>query len=90
MRKIHVLGTGCPKCGQLEANVRMAGAAHGEQVIVIKVSDIREIMAFGVMITPAIVELWRENAPAKVEITQYGATEATYLEIFGPDRQSRR
>ncbi len=55
MRKIHILGTGCPKCGQLEANVRMAGAAFDEQVIVSKVSDIREIMAFGVMITPAIV-----------------------------------
>jgi small redox-active disulfide protein 2 len=55
MRKIHVLGTGCPKCGQLEANVRMAGAAYDEQVIVVKVGEIREIMEFGVMITPAIV-----------------------------------
>ncbi len=55
MRKIHVLGTGCPKCNQLETNARMAAKGRSEQVIVSKVSEIAEIMEFGVMTTPALV-----------------------------------
>jgi small redox-active disulfide protein 2 len=55
MRKIHVLGTGCPKCNQLEENVRMAARTRSEQVIVSKVTEIKEILDFGVMITPALV-----------------------------------
>ncbi len=55
MRKIHVLGTGCPKCNQLEANARMAAKGRSEQVIVQKVTEIKEILDFGVMVTPALV-----------------------------------
>ncbi|MFC1572399.1 thioredoxin family protein [Candidatus Eisenbacteria bacterium] len=53
MEKIQVLGTGCPKCNQLEQNARMAVHQLGLPVEVVKVSDINEIMQFGVMITPA-------------------------------------
>ncbi len=55
MRKIHVLGTGCPKCNQLEENVRMAAKTRSEQVIVSKITEIKEILDFGVMMTPALV-----------------------------------
>ncbi|MBC8367725.1 thioredoxin family protein [bacterium] len=55
MRKIHVLGTGCPKCNQLEMNVRVAASSRSEQVIVSKVTEIKEILEFGVRITPALV-----------------------------------
>ena len=55
MRKIQILGPGCAKCDELEKNVRAAVARSGAQVEVEKVTDIKEIMGFGVMLTPALV-----------------------------------
>ena len=55
MRKIRILGPGCAKCDELEKNVRAAVARSGAQVEVEKVTDIKEIMGFGVMLTPALV-----------------------------------
>jgi len=52
--KIQVLGPGCPKCRQLEANAKEALRLLGMNDPVEKVSDIREIMKFGVMMTPAL------------------------------------
>lgn len=52
--KVQILGTGCPKCKQLEANARQAVAEMNVQVEVVKIEDIREIMSFGVMTTPAL------------------------------------
>ncbi|MCB1163709.1 MAG: thioredoxin family protein [Candidatus Krumholzibacteriia bacterium] len=54
MRTVQILGTGCPKCRQLEANAREAAAAAGDGWQVEKVSDLKAIMAFGVMMTPAL------------------------------------
>jgi small redox-active disulfide protein 2 len=54
MKKVQVLGTGCAKCNQLAENARMAVHQLGLQCEVVKVSDIKEIMDFGVMITPAL------------------------------------
>ena len=53
--KIQVLGTGCAKCKQLTVNAEKAVAQLGLKVPVEKVEDIREIMKFGVMSTPALV-----------------------------------
>ncbi len=53
--KIQVLGTGCTKCKQLTANAEAAVAALGLGVPVEKVEDLREIMKFKVMSTPALV-----------------------------------
>jgi len=53
--KIQVLGTGCAKCKQLTTNAEKAVAALGIQATVEKVEDVREIMKFGVMTTPALV-----------------------------------
>ena len=53
--KVQVLGTGCPKCGQLIANVEAAVAESGVDAEVEKVEDIKQILAFGVMMTPALV-----------------------------------
>ncbi|NLP05611.1 thioredoxin family protein [Candidatus Fermentibacteria bacterium] len=56
MRDIKVLGTGCPKCLKLTENVSQALERAGLQgVTVEKVSDIKDIMKFGVMMTPALV-----------------------------------
>ena len=52
--KIQVLGPGCPKCRQLESNAKEALRLLGMNDPVEKVGDIREIMKFGVMMTPAL------------------------------------
>ena len=54
MKKIQVLGTGCPKCKKLAENADAAAKAMGIEYELIKVTDINEIMVFGVMITPAL------------------------------------
>jgi small redox-active disulfide protein 2 len=53
--RIQVLGTGCAKCKQLTASAERAVAELGLGVPVEKVEDIREIMKFKVMSTPALV-----------------------------------
>lgn len=53
--KIKILGTGCPKCKKLEENVRKALDDVGIKADVVKVTDINEIVKYGVMSTPAIV-----------------------------------
>jgi len=52
--KIEVLGTGCPKCQATLRNVERAVKELGIQAEIIKVDDIAEIAARGVMITPAL------------------------------------
>ena len=64
--KIQVLGTGCPKCKQLTANAEEAVKQMGLDVPVEKVTEISEIMKFGVMVTPAIVVDGEVKAAGKV------------------------
>ena len=52
--KIAILGTGCPKCRQMVEVVRKAVEKSGMDVAISKVEDIREIMKFKVMATPAL------------------------------------
>jgi small redox-active disulfide protein 2 len=52
--KIQILGTGCPKCKQLAANAQAAIESAGLEAEIEKVTDINEIMGFGVMMTPAL------------------------------------
>jgi small redox-active disulfide protein 2 len=52
---IKVLGTGCAKCHQLEENVRKAVEELGLDATVEKVENIKDIMKYGVMKTPALV-----------------------------------
>ena len=55
MKKIQVLGTGCPKCKQLAANVEQAANELGIECELIKVTDINEIIKLGVMMTPGLL-----------------------------------
>ena len=55
MKKIEVLGSGCPKCRKLEAMVRDAVAKHGLEAKVTHVKDMAKILEYGVMLTPALV-----------------------------------
>ncbi|EKE21098.1 MAG: redox-active disulfide protein 2 [uncultured bacterium] len=53
--EIKILGTGCPNCQKLEANVKQTLAELKIEAVVEKVTDIGEIMSYGVMGTPALV-----------------------------------
>jgi len=55
MKKIQILGTGCAKCEKLAKNAEDAAKAVGINCEIEKVTDIKEIMNFGVMMTPALV-----------------------------------
>jgi small redox-active disulfide protein 2 len=55
MKKLQVLGPGCPKCVELAKRTAEAAKAAGGEYEVEKVSDLGKIMAFGVMMTPALV-----------------------------------
>lgn len=54
MKTIQILGAGCPKCKALLANAEEAVKASGIDATVEKVEKITEIMAFGVLSTPAL------------------------------------
>jgi small redox-active disulfide protein 2 len=53
--KIKILGTGCKKCQELENYTRMAVEALKLEADVEKVEDIKEILKYKVMSTPALV-----------------------------------
>ena len=55
MKKIQILGTGCPKCRKLAENAEAAAKALGIEYSLEKVTKLDDIMAFGVMFTPALV-----------------------------------
>jgi len=55
MKKIEILGTGCPKCNKLAEMVGEAARSLGVEYELNKVTDIIKITSFGVMITPALV-----------------------------------
>jgi small redox-active disulfide protein 2 len=54
MKRIQILGTGCPKCKKLAENAEAAAKALGIEYELVKVTNISEIMKFGVMMTPAL------------------------------------
>ncbi len=54
MKKLQILGPGCPKCRALAANTEAAAKALGLEYELVKVTDITEMMKFGVMMTPCL------------------------------------
>jgi small redox-active disulfide protein 2 len=52
---IQILGSGCSRCHETEQRVRNAVARLGIAADIRKVTDMKEIMAFGVLGTPAVV-----------------------------------
>jgi len=55
MKKIRILGTGCPKCKKMAENAEVAAKELEVEYLLEKVTDINDIMSFGVMMTPALV-----------------------------------
>jgi len=66
MKKIQILGTGCPKCKKLAENAEEAAKELGIEYEIEKVSKINEIMKFGVMVTPALAIDGEVKATGKV------------------------
>ena len=54
MKKLQILGTGCEKCKKLTENTEKAAKELGIEYEIEKITDINEIMKFGVMMTPAL------------------------------------
>ncbi|MGN6368216.1 MAG: thioredoxin family protein [Phycisphaerae bacterium] len=54
MKKLQILGTGCAKCQKLTENTKAAAEALGIEYQLEKITQIDQIMKFGVMATPAL------------------------------------
>jgi len=54
MKKLQILGPGCPRCKALAANAEAAAKALGIEYQLEKVTDFKKIRDFGVMMTPAL------------------------------------
>jgi|UniRef100_A0A7C3WI42 small redox-active disulfide protein 2 len=55
MKKLQILGPGCPKCQELAKRTEEAAKAAGIEYELEKVTDLNQIMAFGVFMTPSLV-----------------------------------
>lgn len=69
MKKVVILGTGCPKCRQLAENADRAAKELGIAYELEKVTDINEIMKFGVMMTPGLAVDGEVKSSGKVAST---------------------
>jgi small redox-active disulfide protein 2 len=54
MKKIQILGTGCPKCKALAQNAEAAAKELGMEYELEKITKISDITKFGVMLTPGL------------------------------------
>ena len=53
--KVQVLGAGCQNVNSLEERIRQLVAKHQLGVEIEKVTDLKEIMNYGIMMTPGLV-----------------------------------
>ena len=54
MKKIQILGTGCPKCKKLAEMAEKAARELNIEYEIVNVTSIDEIVSFNVMMTPAL------------------------------------
>ena len=55
MLTVKILGSGCANCKKLEAVAREAATSAGVEAEFIKVTDMKDIMAFDLLATPGLV-----------------------------------
>jgi small redox-active disulfide protein 2 len=55
MISVKILGTGCKKCQNLENKVRELVASNNIDATVEKVTDIQEMVNYGIMMTPGLI-----------------------------------
>ena len=72
MRNIKVLGTGCAKCKNTFELIKQVAQQESVQINIEKVEDLPQIMAYGVMSTPAVVVdeqvVHKGSVPSKEQI----------------------
>jgi len=54
MKKLQILGMGCPKCNKLQEMTEQAARELGIEYEIIKINTIDEIKKFRIMMTPAL------------------------------------
>ena len=52
---VKILGPGCSKCKTLEEKVRRIVFEHKLDAEIIKITDLNEIVKYGIMLTPGLV-----------------------------------
>lgn len=65
--KLQILGTGCAKCNALTQATEQAVQALGLPYELEKITDLKQIMSFGVMMTPALVVDGKVKVSGKVQ-----------------------
>lgn len=55
MKQIKILGGGCPKCQKLYEHTQAAAAQTGTEAHIEKITDMKEILTYRVLSTPALV-----------------------------------
>jgi small redox-active disulfide protein 2 len=55
MKAIKVLGTGCAKCRATTQRVEQVAKELGVSITVEKVEAIKDIMSYGILVTPGVV-----------------------------------
>ena len=75
MKRVKILGTGCSKCQQLAAMVKAVIAVEEIDALVEKIEDIKQIMAYNILSTPALivdeVVLCKGRVPTRDEIKDF-------------------
>lgn len=78
MLKIKILGSGCANCKKLEAVAREAATKAGLEADFEKVTDMKAIMAYDILSTPALVindkVVASGRIPTKAEVQQWLAS----------------
>jgi len=72
--RVQVLGTGCPKCNELAKRTEEALRSLGFDFTVEKVTDLREILEAGVLMTPALMVNGRLKSSGRVPAASEIAT----------------
>lgn len=74
MHKIQILGTGCPKCRKLAETAEKAATHAGLDYEIVKVTDLNDIMDYGVVVTPGLAldgkVLFTGKVPSVDELTR--------------------
>jgi small redox-active disulfide protein 2 len=81
MTTVKILGPGCANCRKLEAVARQAAADAGIDAEFVKVSDMKDILAYDVLSTPGLVIddklVSSGRIPTQAEIKQWLAVESS-------------